>query len=40
MAEEIEQKAMVAVGRKGLELQDMDGMFRFAKAVAMSGLAP
>ena len=35
-----ESKAVVNVGRKGLELSDMDSMFRFAKAVSISGLAP
>lgn len=33
-------KPIVPIGRNGLQLQDMDGLFRFAKAVSMSGLAP
>ena len=35
-----EQKALVPVGDSGLQFQDMDGLFRFSRAVAQSGLAP
>lgn len=33
-------KAPVAIGRGGIQITDMDGLVRFANAVAKSGLAP
>lgn len=33
-------RALVAIGRKGIELTNMDELFRFSNAVAQSGLAP
>jgi hypothetical protein len=35
-----EQKAIVPIGPNGLEFRDIDSLFRFAKAVELSGLAP
>ena len=33
-------KAIVNVGERGVQFNDLDGMYRFAKMVSMSGMAP
>lgn len=35
-----EQKAVVAMGNRGVEFRDIESLYRFAKAVSESGLAP